>query len=119
MAAAGRSTAEAGPPRGVYELSMELAGLVEVVIEQVEARFHLKDALDRAALVVCVRVAQAAGETTKLERRRQYQHARRAATECATLLDLLGRKSPTSRPVKHAQVAAAHLVTQLATLGTR
>ena len=114
-----RRSADAGPPRGVYELSMELAGMVEVVIEQVEARFHLKDTLDRAVLVVCVRVAQAAGETTKLERRRQYQHARRAATECATLLDLLGRKAPTSSPIEHAQAAAAHLVTQLATLGAR
>ncbi len=119
MAAPARTSADAGPPQGVYERSTELTGLVEVVIEQIQARFHLTDELDRAALAVCVQVAQDASETTKVERWRQDPHARRTATAYATLPKSLGRKSPTSRPVEHAQVAAAHLVTQLATLGSR
>src|SRR5688500_11638988 len=77
---------------GVYEQALAFSEQVDTIIEMVTARFHLKDLLDKSATAVALRIAQAAGETSKAERRRQYRVARRAATDCAAVLDILTRR---------------------------
>jgi four helix bundle protein len=105
---------------GVYEQALELTELVDRIVEGTEARFHHKDLLDRSATMVALRIAQAAGETSKTERRSQYRVARRAATDCAAVLDILTRRRG-ARPGDADLVAPARamiqtLVAQLAHL---
>jgi len=107
---------------GVYEQALELTDLVDRIVEATEARFHHKDLLDRSATVVALRIAQAAGETSKSERRSQYRNARRAATDCAAVLDILSRLG-NARPGDADLLAPARaliltLVAQLAHLAT-
>lgn len=105
---------------GVYEQALAFSEHVDTIVETITARFHLKDLLDKSATVVALRIAQAAGETSKAERRRQYRVARRAATDCAALLDILARR----RGVEPAQITPARqlvmtLVNELAHLSSR
>ena len=105
---------------GVYEQALTFSELVDSIVETVTARFHLKDLLDKSATVVALRIAQAAGETSKAERRRQYRVARRAATDCAAVLDILARR----KGVEPGQIAPARqlvmaLVSELAHLSSR
>ena len=105
---------------GVYEQSLALTSLVDTLVETSHARFHLKDLLDKSATVIAMRVAQAAGETSKNERRRQYRVARRAATDVAAVLDIMARRPG----MNHAVLAPAkdnvmQLVARLAVLSTK
>lgn len=77
--------------QGVYEQALALTGAVDRLVEKSEARFHLKDLLDKSATLVTLRIAQASGETAKDDRRRQYRFARRAAMDCAAVLDSMAR----------------------------
>jgi four helix bundle protein len=106
---------------GVYEQALELTELVDRIVEATEARFHHKDLLDRSATVVALRIAQAAGETSKTERRGQYRVARRAATDCAAVLDILARrkgKPGDAELIAPARAVILTLVGQLAHLAT-
>lgn len=87
-----RDNPDAAKRQGVYETALELTALIDQVVETTQARFHLKETLDKASTVIALRIAQAGGETSKGERRRQYRIARRAATDCAAVLDILARR---------------------------
>ncbi len=105
---------------GVYEQALALTSAIDAVIEKCEARFHLKDLLDKSATVVTLAIARAGGETLKGDRRKHYRTARRAATDCAAILDILARRPNCD----HALLAPARalilaLVTQLAHLAAR
>lgn len=70
--------------------------------------------------MIALRIAQAAGELSKGERRRQYRVARRAATDCAAILDILGRRKGADPAVlEPARQLVVTLVAQLAQLATR
>lgn len=104
----------------VYEQAIALTSAVDAVIEKSEARFHLKDLLDKSSTVVVLRVAQAAGETAKGDRRKHYRLARRAATDCAAILDILGRRPGCDPAVlAPARGLILSLVNRLAHLATR
>ena len=49
----------------------------------------LSDQLRRASISVCLNIAEGAGEFRPLEKARFYRIARRSATECAAILDIL------------------------------
>jgi len=105
---------------GVYEQALTLSEQVDVIVETATARFHLKDLLDKSATVVALRIAQAAGETSKAERRRQYRVARRAATDCAAVLDILARRKGIEPSlVAPARQTVMTLVSELAHLSSR
>jgi len=105
---------------GVYEQALTLSEQVDVIVEVATARFHLKDLLDKSATVVALRIAQAAGETSKAERRRQYRVARRAATDCAAVLDILARRKGIEPGlVAPARQTVMALVSELAHLSSR
>jgi four helix bundle protein len=105
---------------GVYESALELTALVDQLVEATVARFHLKETLDRSSTVIALRIAQAAGETSKGERRRQYRLARRAATDCGAVLDILARR-PGADPavLGPARQLVLVLATQLAHLAVK
>ncbi len=52
-------------------------------------RSSLADQMDRAADSIVLNIAEGAGEFAKREKARFYRMARRSATECAGILDIL------------------------------
>ena len=52
----------------------------------------LSDQLRRACISVCLNIAEGAGEYRSKEKARFYRMARRSATECAAIIDILGRE---------------------------
>ena len=52
-------------------------------------RAHLADQLHRAATSICLNVAEGAGEFAIADKVRFYRMAKRSATECAAILDVL------------------------------
>jgi hypothetical protein len=105
---------------GVYEQALALTSAIDPIVEKAEARIHLRDLLDKSATIVALRVAQAAGETAKGDRRKHYRVARRAATDCAAILDILGRRPGVdSATLAPARAIVLQLVTLLAHLAAR
>jgi four helix bundle protein len=52
-------------------------------------RSSLADQLDRASMSVALTIAEGAGEFAPKEKARFYRMARRSATECAAILDVV------------------------------
>jgi four helix bundle protein len=52
-------------------------------------RSALADQLDRAAVSIALNIAEGAGEFARREKARFYRIARRSATECAAILDVI------------------------------
>lgn len=52
-------------------------------------RSALADQLDRAAVSIALNIAEGAGEFARREKARFYRIARRSATECAAILDVV------------------------------
>lgn len=110
---------------GVYEQALELTVHIDRLIDRSEARFHHKVELDRCATIVAARIAQAAGEIGKAERRNHYRASQRAATDVAVILDILARRpggrGPEGGPdlIAPARVLVIKLIEQLAVLATR
>ena len=52
-------------------------------------RNSLADQLDRASVSVTLNIAEGAGEFARKEKARFYRMARRSATECAAILDIV------------------------------
>jgi four helix bundle protein len=77
----------------VYQRAIEFLDLVdEIVSAAPKGRSHLKDQLDRAATSVVLNIAEGAGEFSTRDKRRFYRMARRSATECAAVIDILARR---------------------------
>jgi four helix bundle protein len=73
----------------VYRVAMELAVLVDEIIEQFpRGRGYLADQLHRAGASVLLNIAEGAGEYSENEKMRFYRIARRSGTETAAILEL-------------------------------
>ena len=76
----------------VYQAALEFVVLGNDVVEQLpRGRAYLADQLQRAATSVPLNIAEGAGEYRSKEKARFYRIARRSATECAAVIDILGR----------------------------
>ncbi|HVK11651.1 MAG TPA: four helix bundle protein [Gemmataceae bacterium] len=74
----------------VYQLAVEFVAVAtELVACYPPGTTHLRDQLSRAATSVVLNIAEGAGEFSKPEKARFYRMARRSATECAAVLDVL------------------------------
>jgi four helix bundle protein len=74
----------------VYRRSLEFVRTANSVRgEVVSRRAALADQLDRAAVSITLNIAEGAGEFAKREKARFYRIARRSATECAGILDIV------------------------------
>ncbi|MGE0872670.1 MAG: four helix bundle protein [Kofleriaceae bacterium] len=104
---------------GVYDQALALTASVDRLLDRLAAtRFHLKLRLDRSATAVALHIAQASGEVRKSERRRHYERARRAATECAAILDIVGRCGTPAEILVEPRAQIIWLVSELAVLAT-
>jgi hypothetical protein len=74
----------------VYRRAVELAARAHAVIERAETeRFFLRDQLDRKASLIPQLIAQGLALAEMPARRALFRHARRALTDCITILDML------------------------------
>lgn len=78
-------------------------------------RGALADQLDRASVSIALNIAEGAGEFAKREKARFYRIARRSATECAAILDIvraleLAREPPLREGREQLQTIVAMLI---------
>ena len=74
----------------VYQKSIEFVALADQIVEKLpRGRSHLADQLHRAATSISLNIAEGAGEYAQNEKSRFYRMAKRSATECASILDVL------------------------------
>ncbi len=105
---------------GVYEQALQFTTLIDKLVDQAVGRFHLKDVLDRESTLVAMRIAQAAGEVVKGERRDRYRSALRAATDCAAILDIMARRGAIDTSLfEPARALITSLIFQLAHLAVK
>lgn len=80
----------------VYRLAVKFVGLADEIIEELpKGRSYLADQLHRAAASVSNNIAEGAGEFAPKEKKRFYRMARRSATECAAVLDVIRHRKLT------------------------
>lgn len=94
----------------VYQLALDFTSKVELVLQKTEARFFMKDRLDRNSAQIAVHIAQAVNDLAPGGRRKSYRQAHALAVDCSTVLDILARRSDVDRPVVQ---AAQQLLSEL------
>jgi four helix bundle protein len=74
----------------VYRLALEFVVLVEEIVKAMPSgQADRIDQLRRASTSIVLNTAEGAGEFSKKEKGRFYRMAKRSATECAGVLDIL------------------------------
>lgn len=78
----------------VYQFAVDFVALTELIITAIPpGRAHLADQPHRAGTSIALNIAEGAGEYSQREKSRFYRMARRSATECAAILDVVNRVS--------------------------
>lgn len=74
----------------VYQLSIQFVVLADKIVENMpRGRAYLVDQLRRAGSSIPLNIAEGAGEFAPTEKARFYRMAKRSATECSSILDIL------------------------------
>ncbi|HET9981962.1 MAG TPA: four helix bundle protein [Longimicrobiales bacterium] len=74
----------------VYNVAIQFVATAHGLVKRMpRGNGHLVDQLLRSATSVPLNIAEGAGEFSKPEKARFYRMARRSATECAAILDVL------------------------------
>jgi 23S rRNA-intervening sequence protein len=103
----------------VYQLALDFTEKVVDLLLTTEARFFLKDRLDRNATGIALHVAQAVKDLAPSGRRKSYGVAYRLAVDCSTVLDILARRSDVNLvAVSEVQAIVSQLVSNLDPLRT-
>lgn len=75
----------------VYRAGLGFVAFASRLVESLPpGHAYLADQLRRAALSVTLNTAEGAGEFSPAEKARFYRMAKRSATECAAVLDVIG-----------------------------
>lgn len=74
----------------VYRFAIQFVVLVDEIVENLpRGRGYLVDQLRRAGSSIALNIAEGAGEYAPAEKARFYRMAKRSATECSSILDIL------------------------------
>ncbi len=74
----------------VYQKAIEFVALSQEVVELLpKGRAGLRNQLERAAISIPLNIAEGAGEYSRGDKSRFYRIARRSATECAAILQVV------------------------------
>ncbi len=73
----------------VYHYALQFDRQANVLLRTAGVRGDKRDQLRRAAASIVLNIAEGAGEFSPKDKARFYRYARRSATECAAVLDLL------------------------------
>ena len=104
-------------PKDVYDAALELVGVVQQLLDKTQARFHLKDRLDRATTALVFEMSKARNLPPSA-RWRHYRRAQDLANDCATILDiLLHQKAAPVDDLENARKVVHELVAGLLNLG--
>ena len=108
----------APPPKpDVYERSLELVGIVQKLVENAQARFHLRDRLDRSLTSLVFELSRAK-HAVKSNKWKHYRRAQALAADCSTILDILRHQNAaTAGDLAPAQEMLHDLLAELGTLG--
>ena len=88
----------------VYGRALDLATMLDAISTEIpERRADLRDQLRRASASIVLNLAEGAGEFSPGDKARFYRMARRSASECAAILDLLERTTPLAKMVERAR----------------
>ena len=104
-----------------YQLSLDFVVLADAIsVGLSHGRRHLANQLNRAATSVCLNIAEGAGEFSPADKARFYRMARRSATECAAVLDILERLAAgRTEPLASGREILARVVSMLVRLAQR
>ncbi|HET7275793.1 MAG TPA: four helix bundle protein [Longimicrobiaceae bacterium] len=76
----------------VYHAAIDFITEADTIIRLLTpGRSHLSDQLHRASTSIVLNITEGAGEYKKKEKARFYRMARRSATECAAILDVISK----------------------------
>ena len=74
----------------VYQFAIRFVVLADEIVENLpRGRAYLADQLRRAGSSIALNIAEGAGEFAPTEKVRFYRMAKRSATECSSILDIL------------------------------
>lgn len=74
----------------VYRFAIRFVVLADEIVENLpRGRAYLADQLRRAGSSIPLNIAEGAGEYASTEKARFYRMAKRSATECSSILDIL------------------------------
>jgi hypothetical protein len=112
-------TAEEKVRLDLYQVALDFTATIEKLLLTTEARYFLKDRLDKNATGIAMYVAQAVKDLAPGGRRRSYGLAYKLAVDCSTILDILARRSDVDLvTVSAAQALVSQLVSNLDPLRT-
>jgi four helix bundle protein len=75
-----------------YRVGLDFVVLADALVSTLpRGRAHLAEQLHRAATSICLNIAEGAGEFSIPDKIRFYRMAKRSATECAAIFDVLER----------------------------
>lgn len=101
----------------LYQLALDFTANVEQVLQKVDARFYLKDRLDKNAMAIAMHVGQGVKDAAPSGRRKSFTTAYKLAVDCTTILDILARRSDVDLVVvSAAQGLLSQLVSNLDSL---
>jgi hypothetical protein len=90
-----RTPPAARSPERIYRVALDLVEHVHQVLEAAEARFHLKDRLDKSTSALALHVSRAQIDQPSL-RWRSYRAAIDLLLDVTTLLDIVARQKATT-----------------------
>jgi len=74
----------------VYQFAIRFVVLADEIVENLpRGRGYLADQLRRAGSSIALNIAEGTGEYAPIEKVRFYRMAKRSATECSSILDIL------------------------------
>lgn len=80
----------------VYQLAIEFIRDAQDTIHTIPpGDASLADQLRRASTSICLNIAEGSGEFSRKEKARFYRIAKRSATECAAIIDILATRGIT------------------------
>jgi four helix bundle protein len=105
----------------VYQRALEFVRVSSALHRSlVPGHGGLADQLDRAAVSIALNIAEGAGEFARREKARFYRIARRSATECAAVLDIVQTLGIVDQEiVRRGKVQLLEIVGSLIGLGKR
>jgi len=105
----------------VYQRALDFVRIASAIRDRlVPGRGGLADQLDRAAVSIALNIAEGAGEFARREKARFYRIARRSATECAAVLDIVRTLGIVDEEiVRRGKVQLLEIVGSLIGLGKR
>lgn len=103
--------------RDGYDRALELVGVVQQLLDDTNARFHLKDRLDRVTTALVFEMSKARSLPSSA-RWRHYRRAQDLANDCATILDIfMHQKAAPADDLERAHKLVHDLVAELSGLG--